>query len=372
MFDTEFYSQADLPAMDSSHAERDRQWRIWSSREIQRRALLAHYILDGQIAQMSGDPTSTRHAANKLGLPSSDAAFAATSAAEWLFQMRSQPSIEGISFRSIFRYLFSPTGLTRQPEYNLSAFSLRVVLEGLQSLVSDCEDIDGAVVGVPTRSEVRAALAQMHEFITRNMPLSTEDTLETLLRWHGICLDAATDSSLLCRQLCAQYNVTQQVLGGGKGIRSGFDLQEWARTEDARRALVHAVAIQNIVEQLPRGRAHVIHMPSSLFSAATVYSVFSLAGFSTIHLPRTIDWRDVLFTTSDPCVILGELSGSASSSDTRRFVRGELAASESLTTTRNLLYELNSMQKLFRCLSSQWGLAIDMENIVDQWISLSH
>lgn len=286
--------------------------------------------------------------------------------------MRSQSGTE-ISFRSIFRYLFSPAALTRQPEYSLSAFSLRVVLEGLQSLVSDCEDIDGAVVGVPTRSEVRAALAQMHECITRNMHLSTEDTLETLLRWHGICLDAATDSSLLCRQLCARHNVEQHVLGGGKGIRPGFDLVEWARTEDARRALIHAVAIQNIVEQLPRGRAHVIHMPTSLFAAATVYSVFSMAGTSTIHLPRNIDWKDALFTEADPCVILGELSGSTSSSDTRRFVRGEqLGVNGNLTNTRNLLYELNSMQKLFRCLASQWGIAHEMEHVVDQWISLSH
>lgn len=372
MFDTESFSESDLPAMDSSHAEKDRLWRIWVSREIQRRALLAHYILDGQIAQMSGDPTSTRHAANQLGLPSSDAAFAATNATEWLVQMRSQPTAQ-ISFRSIFRHLFSPTGLSRQPEYTLSSFSLRVVLEGLQSLVSDCEDIDGAVVGVPTRSEVRAALCTMHECITRNMHLSTEDTLETLLRWHGICLDAATDSSLLCRQLCAQYNVEQHVLGSGKGIRTGFDLVKWTRTEDARRALIHAVAIQNIVEQLPRGRAHVLHMPTSLFSAAAVYSVFSLAGSSTVHLPRTVEWKDALFTEVDPCVILGELSGSATSSDTRRFVRGEqLPANSAVTTPRNLLYELNSMQKLFRCLSSQWGVAHEMENVVDQWISLSH
>lgn len=57
MFDAEPFSQSDLPALDSSHAEKDGQWRIWASKEIQRRALLAHYILDGQIAQMSGDPT---------------------------------------------------------------------------------------------------------------------------------------------------------------------------------------------------------------------------------------------------------------------------------------------------------------------------
>jgi hypothetical protein len=40
--------------------------------------------------------------------------------------------------------------------------------------------------------------------------------------------------------------------------------------------------------------------------------------------------------------------------------------------TRNLMYELNSMQKLFRCLTSQWGISIDMEVVMDQWIALCH
>lgn len=371
MYDSEPFRNSDLPALDAPQAEKEHQWKIWSSREIQKRALLAHYILDGQIAQMSGDPTSTRHAANQLGLPSNDAAFEASNADAWLFHMRSDP-IPGISFRGIFRSLFSPTGVPRPYENSLSSFSLRVILEGLQSLISDCDDLDGAAVGVPTRSEVRRALAQIHESITSNTTLSAPDRLETLLRWHGICLDAATDSSLLCRHICARHNIIQHVLGGGKGIKSGLDLVAWARTEDARRALLHAVAIQDIVEQLPRGRAHVIHMPGALFAAATVYSVFSMAGFTTVHLPRTVDWKDALFTEVDPCVILGQLSGSAASSDTRRFVRGEQTNGGSFTTTRNLLYELNSMQKLFRCLSSQWGVAFDMERILDQWISLSH
>ncbi|KAL1297157.1 hypothetical protein AAFC00_004733 [Neodothiora populina] len=372
MFDTDRFSKADLPELDASHAEKDRSWRIWAAKEIQCRTLLAHYIMDGQIAQMSGDPTSTRHAANQLGLPSSDSAFAATNADEWLIEMQSHSETQ-VSFRCIFRHLFSPTDLMKQIQYRFTAFTLRVILEGLQSLVSDCEDIDGAVVGVPSRSDVRAALAKMYECITHNTSLSAEDAMETLLRWHSICLDAATDSALLCRQLCARYNVEQQVLGGGKSIRPGFDLLHWTRTDDARRALIHAITIQNIVEQLPRGRAHVIHMPSALFAAATVYSVFSLAGFSTIHMPLSIDWKDALFTEVDPCVILGQLSGSAATSETRRFVRGErLPPSGSFAASKNLPYELNSMQKLFRCLSSQWGVAHEMEQVIDQWISLSH
>ncbi|THX00354.1 C2H2 type zinc finger domain protein [Aureobasidium pullulans] len=370
MYDNDTFSLENLPSMDASPAEKDRQWKTWAAHEIQRRALLAQYILDGLVSSASGNPTSTRHAANQLGLPSDESLFEASTADEWLIKMRSQPK-QDVSFRNIFRSLFLPVDMGRLPEHTLTSFSLRVLLEGVQSLVSD--STDGPSVGVPTRSEIRRALAQVHESITKNT-ISTPETLEALLRWHSICLDAATDSSMLCRHLCARYNIPQHVLGGNKGLKTGLDLVAWAKTEDARRALLHAVAIQDIVEQLPRGRAHVLHMPSSLFAAATVYSVFSLAGHTTVNLPRVVDWKDALFTEVDPCVILGDLAGtSAGSSTTRRFVRGEqLSGSGYESMTRNLLYELNSMQKLFRCLSSQWGLAYDMEAVLNSWISLSH
>jgi hypothetical protein len=35
-----------------------------------------------------------------------------------------------------------------------------------------------------------------------------------------------------------------------------------------------------------------------------------------------------------------------------------------------LLYEFNSIQKLFGCLSTQWGVAHDMGKVVDQWATL--
>jgi len=57
--------------------------------------------------------------------------------------------------------------------------------------------------------------------------------------------------------------------------------------------------------------------------------------------------------------------------DTVRYIRGDVLYGSNVTS-RNLLYELNSIQKLFRCLFAQWGVAYDMENVVEQWISLCH
>ncbi|KAK8192566.1 hypothetical protein M8818_007736 [Zalaria obscura] len=385
MFDIDTGTGSDIPAIDATPQEKEQIWHRWVAREIQRRILLAHYILDGQIAQVSGDPTSVRHAANQLLLPSSEAAFAAETAEEWVQIMHTSSTLT-TTFKDVFRSLFPRTTLSTPALTQYSALSCRVILEGLQSLVSECDENDNAAIGVPTRGEIRRALAQFHTVITANQNIQNTavETLEILLRWHAICLDAATDSTRLARHLCARYAMTQHIYGGGRGVASStslgtssssaLDLAAWCSTPDARRCLLHAVAIQDIVEDLPRGRAHAIHMPTSLFAAATVYAVFALQGRGTVLLPRQVEWRDVLFEDMDAAVILEELAGQGACSGTKRFVRGDSQIPEGggRCSARNLLYDLNSMQKLFRCLSSQWGIAIEMEAVVDQWIALCH
>ncbi|KAJ5541634.1 hypothetical protein N7494_006710 [Penicillium frequentans] len=371
MYDSEPYSMENLPSNDAPAAEKEHQWRIWAAREIQQRALLAYYVLDGLVAQMSGDGASARHVSNSLILPSSEPAFDASSPDEWLAHMHAQKPDQS-SFRVVFRSLFPPVGNFRALDYQFSAFALRVVLEGLQSLISDGDDHDLAV-GVPGQSDVRRALAQVHETISMSLHFSAAERLEILLRWHTVCLDTMVNSTVLSRHVCSRYDIPQHVSGGCRTTRPGFDLIKWANTEDARRAVLHAVAIQDIIEQLPRGRAHVVHMPSSLFAAATIYVVFTLAGITTVNLPRTIVWQDALLSHSDLHLGHDDIRP-PSGSETRRFVATDQGIPPVFAggAIRNLLYELNSIQKLFRCLSSQWGIAHDMEDIVAQWIQLCH
>jgi hypothetical protein len=370
MVECEPYNLNDLPSLDAPAAEKDRQWRMWSAREIQQRALLAHYVLDGLISQMTGEPTSTRHATNQLQLSSCECAFEASTPDEWITHMRSQMTAKP-SYRHLLRLLFRPNAESRYVEHTFTAFSFRVLLEGLQSLISDC-DGDSSAVGLPTKLEVQGALGQLYLSIINNLHLSSADRLETLLRWHSVCLDTIIDSSLLCRYICHRFNIRQHVWMTGKEGFAGFDVSQWATTSEARKAVLHATAIQEIVEQLPRGRAHAIHMPASLFSAATVYAAFSLAStMQTVRVPSPVIWQDVLSAEVDqPYFTLAELSNPALGSDTVRYIRGESNFFGAGSSTRNLLYELNSIQKLFRCLSSQWGVAFDMENVVDQWIKV--
>lgn len=363
-----------LPSPSASSAEREIAWRTWAAKEIQQRALLGHYLVDGLISRMSGEAPSVRHTTNQLGLPSTEIAFEAMTADEWLNCMRSSDPTS-LSFRKIISSLFLPESQNPTLNQMFSAYSLRVILEGLQSLVSDCDNEEG-LIGVPTKSGLRCALAQIYESISSSPNISSPERLELFLRWHTICLDACKDSSVLCRTVCSRYNITQHVVSSKGGDEKGeMDFVSWANTEDARRALLHAIAIQEIVEQLPRGRAHVIHIPSSLFASATVYCVFSLAGQTTVNLPSVVNWQSVLSSGYEN--VNGNIEGlgdSGNVSETKKYIRGEYSNIFGAQggASKNLLYELNSMQKLFRCLCSQWGIAYDMEDVIDQWISLCH
>ena len=359
MLDVCALAHSKSPPSDASEAEKDNQWKLWVGEEIQHRALLAHYMVDGLIAQMAGEPTSVRHAANQLGLPGNDAAFEANTADEWIHALQiASRHPPRTSVRSILHSLFSPELSTTT--FNFSAFSLRVVLEGIQSILSECDGDSDGIVGVPSRSDVRSALSRIHASITQSTSMSSDDRLETLLRWHAICIDAIVDASSLCKGICSHWKVEQHVWPTNNANVLRYREAPNAETEDARRALLHAVAIQDIIETLPRGRAHVIHMPASLFAAATIYAVFALTGVVTVKLVNDVDWRIVMNETGVDNFSVG---------GTKRYIRGDRSH---FGPMRNMVYELNSMHKLMGCLKTQWGIAHDMEKVVEQWVTLCH
>jgi hypothetical protein len=365
MVDCEPYDLSKLPSLEMPAEEKEKQWRIWASREIQQRALLAHYALDGLISQMTGEPTSTRHATNKLVIPSCECAFEAATADCWIKHMQPQ-SFPKPSFQRLLHQLFRPSTDSIYTGHAFTAFSFRMMLEGLQSLSTDCEG-DVSAVGIPSRTEIQGALCQLYQHVTKNPHLLNPDRLETLLRLHTICLDMNINSTLLCRHLCHRMDVEQHLWKKKKEELSDLDICRWVVTSKARKALLHAIAIQEIVEELPRGRAHAIHMPSSLFSAATIYATFSLAGVNIVKVPSTIVWTEVLLDLNEYSFNPPQLLNTASASDTIRFIRQEPLFGAA--SNRNLLYQLNSVDKLFHCLSSQWGIAIDKEKVIEQWIT---
>lgn len=379
MLDGDPYPLETIPALNSPDFLKEGAWSIWVAREIQQRTLFAFYMLDSLDYDLSRERTSFRRGPSQLSLPSNEPIFEASTAHEWVSHMQCSASVASpkASFESIVRRLFHSSTETRWRDSTISAFSYQVILEGLQSLISDSKLEEDLAEDVPRRSDVRRALNEVYESIKTNTSLSAVDRHETLLRWHAKCLNTIVDPSVLCCVLCETYHITQNVWRTGHRGKSSIDLSTWLSTPAARGALLHAIAIQDIVEQLPRGRSHAIWTPRTLFAAAIIYSAFVLPGhYRTVKVPSTVIWQDVLLEVSPPApgTCAYSLPPTGVETDTAKYMRGDdsKVGKRWNSSPKNLMYELNSVQKLLGELSRQWGVAGDMEAVVDACIEMTH
>ena len=365
-----FEATAHYPGIAPSATEQDqyREWRSWLACEIQLRMLLAHYIIDGISAQISGQPAPFRSTLDSLPLPCSDALFAADSPAAWTKQktleQQETPSIS--TFGDFFSILFPQIGVLAVPNPSippfLSPLSTSVALAEIQSRVFECSDEPALSFGVAGKSDIRRAMFQLHEHIM----LQPEQPRQLLLlRWHSVCLDLLLSTSILSGALCNYLSLPTRVFE--PAVIDPSELCAWPSTKDGRTALLHAAAIRDIASrsqqqthsdptsstnlfattdasttkaanQPPHHPA--LHAPSSLLAAAVVHATFLLSlntynppgsQPTTIILPtiEALDrssWQDALFTDLDPSIVLGDLakpsSSSGESSRVREFIHG--------------------------------------------------
>ena len=366
MFDVEDFSEADLPALDAPESLRIEAWRSWAAKEVMKRAVLGHYILDGQICEFSSHPPCTRHVTNSMFTPSPDPIFSASTVDSWMFAMRLH-SKKRTPFRDIFVALFSDeSNVLARLDQPMTNFSVRVVLEGLQSLASDAQDVR-ASVGTPKKIEVVKSLLKLQK---ERLPLldSSVETVELLVRWHTLFLNLASQSTTLCQRLCYLYGMQQQLHGQMPVSSSSWSLHSWVRSVDGLRALLHAMAIQDLVERLPLGRSHAIHLPAAIFAVSTVYSARCLAGYPTVTVPKTFSWQDV-WEVSD---LSDRTSESDSIRDIGMFLKNRPLEMRGESSTRNLLYELNSLQITLSSISLRWGVSHAMDDILHTWIMMAN
>jgi hypothetical protein len=358
VYDVEDFNDADVPALDAPESEKLEAWKSWAAREVMKRSVLGHYILDGQISEFSGHPACTRHVTNSLFTPAPEPTFAATTVDSWIFAMRLHPKRK-TSFREVYVSLFSkePYSLASldQPLLN---FTVRVVLEGLQSLGSDIQ-ASGPAVGTPSKSDIAWALVKLQNGRMLLSDSSVEN-MELLVRFHSICLNLATPTTVLCQRLCRLYGIQQQLHRQAPIVEPITTLQSWTQSVDGLRALLHAMAIQDLVERLPLGRSHAIHLPAAIFAVATIYSARCLAGFPTVLVPNALPWQDV-WSISE-----------AFNGDVEAFLHNKPGEMSCELTTRNLMYDLNSLQITLSSISLRWGVSHAMDDILHRWIVMAN
>jgi hypothetical protein len=350
-------------------------WRGWIARESQLRSLLGMYILDGVISQYSGNPTFAQHMANQLPMPSDELAFSAISASEWLErQLQLDTYQSSLRFCDVFRVFFYPEEkLDNSRPPDLTFLALKVILEGLKSLVAESSRVEPHPVGVPSPEEINVVLDRIRGYIIAHSGLTLLERQTAMLRWHAICLDTWKVAARGARRLCFSHGITQHIFGGCERYETDIDPQRHIDKEDARRTLLHAREIQHIASQLPLGLAHDPHVPGAVFAAATTYAAFALAGKSRILFPITVDWNVAVVSPSSHIDLeIDEYETFTSGlNPTAAFIRGtlETAGVSNNAVTVDISYEMSTIRLLLRGLSLQWGVCLEMEEVVDAWIS---
>ena len=357
----------ELPELHATPTEKMKGWKSWSVSEVRRRTVLALFIIDAQIAQFSGGVPSGRHATNSLAFASKESVFDAKTADDWIAEM-SKHAQSPCTFKDVFVTLFNPK---RNPILRFTSYlSAHVVLEGLEALIIENRDANGTAVGIPSRYQISQALLNLKQQLTESLPDNTE-FMEFLLRWHAVFLDLATDTVPISQKLCAYYDVQESINPRAKSSSLAIDLHTWVASSDARRALLHAIQIQEISQRLPIGRTHTTYMPSSIFAAATVYcATLTATGQDYITPPEPVNWDEVWDCNCRPedCEVSEDDAVSYSHSSSF-ILRVEVPLSGSGTRSRDLRSSLHTLQGAIRGISCQWGISEEMSAILLAWES---
>ena len=359
LYDAQLEQTNIVPQLEDDTELLELKWKVWAAREIQLRALLGHYVLDGQISHYIDAPTSQRHSTNSLPLPCADNLFDATTVQQWSSRYRLAPPRRQ-PFCSFFNALFTPNFHLNNIGPTSSSFTISLAIEGIKSLLSDNNICPIKIVGCPSKIELAVAASRIYALISINHGTGQLKHHQIMLRWQSVCLDAEVNIAGLCRNLCHQYSISQKIFGG---IRAddAFDLSEWSRSSTARFGLLHAIEIRDMIEDLPLNGAQNLHVPIAIMGAAVVYCGWILSNTVTVALPKQVDWESTILLSREPDIVDGEPE-----SDVVRFIHGLPLHSGQ---TRNLRYDMSSFSRSLKISAHSWGVALEMHHVLEQLLS---
>jgi hypothetical protein len=354
-----FEEVPEQPRSRMNEASKAEMWRCWAAAEGRRRALFGHYILDGLIAQSCGLPNTALHTINNVAMPCSDEMFDAATADEWFEIARRQPLQSKLTCRELLLDLFN---FDVGPSESLwSHMAVPVVLEALQSLITETAEAAGPSIGLPTRPALIHALWRLFDSqITRRLPVA--DALDLQVRWHTMCISSCVEIRNIIGGLCRKFNIELDRYHAYGGVPdTKFDVDTWRGSHQARQAMLHAFSVLDLVQKLPVFMYNTLHLPSALYTAA-ILLVASIPSNSTrCQIPRYIDWKEVceldVAATSTGSVL----------SPTSAYI--QLGTIKSGAYFRNTLVDFNILQTILDSAIPKWRITKEMHQTLTRLLA---
>lgn len=280
----------DYSATQDGLAPLESRWRAWAASETQLRALLAHYILDGHMTQVSGESVCVRHSINPLPMPVIDSVFDAPDPHTWQAAMAASKPVH-TTFREYILDLFRGERLSCATPL-LSETSIFVVLECFQSFASERQEAGGDAIGLPSQREVTDAMTNFYR--SQIMMQSPQEQNDQALRWHSILgFSVCTNIRNVCHQLCEVAGTPHPFFPPrkhGAPVARLEDILQRVNGQEGRMALLHSFAICDRISNLRLGYASGIHVPFAAFYAAVTMLAFLSTGSTIITAPVEVDW----------------------------------------------------------------------------------
>ncbi|KAJ5135977.1 hypothetical protein N7448_004531 [Penicillium atrosanguineum] len=236
--------------------------------------VLGIHIHDAALARIHHHEPILRHSVERLPQISSNELFTAPSAGHW----------KSLMIESQMRTLSLSSPINNHHQNQpvvIGDFALCAILESISALV--CEDCDLHSSRPTTVTKCHDLLIQWHHRYHSSMQ-GKSSWFCLMMLWHSNFILLHTDlNALECACGREGYDSAQKHLPY---------VQNWLRSMDAKRCLLHAMLIQKNFESLPAGAEPALHVPMCLYYCGLIWSCFMC--FSEDADPVTVGATDHL------------------------------------------------------------------------------
>lgn len=264
-------ASCELPSENIEPAERTRAWKNWIRAEHLRRLLLALHIHDAELSSLLHHEPLLRHKSCQYAPTVNDALFEASSAEKWynLFNSsRTQPTQASVvKFGDWVTSCSGPRATAPSIVTAIdvamenSHLALYTMLENFNASIIESRQVGELDINQQDRFAQGLILwSKSFRSVTAG---NKQDRLALRLLWHSCFMTLTTDLDSL-----------ERVLGRDGQLRATECLEEvanWAGSQNALRCLLHAIALQTLVEGMRMSWTPPIHVPRTLFSAGIAW-----------------------------------------------------------------------------------------------------
>lgn len=215
------------------------------------RTVLALFLQDAEIATLFHHEPLMRQAPNRLPEISSNDAFSAPNSRAWKSIMISQAEGEH----------HNATHMESSESANLLPFSSSTAIFGLQVTLARIgvlvKESHGDFPSMSLSSHhYQDLLMEWHSQYQRNIAFRDQKP-GLMMLWHSVFMTCYMDVDKLER-FCGRDGLEAQ-----RSLQE--DVHKWARSDDAKRCIIHAILAQRDYEKIPVGEEPPIHFPQCLY-----------------------------------------------------------------------------------------------------------